>query len=426
MRADLSLPHISSESFERIYKREWALKRHRALPLVPERDQFLTYLLVNGSNKTSVQAVATALLRAIRAMRLQELRAVSRREIEETIRKLWGRRLMPDSRFKGHHSAYLFRWAVIKWLRFHHRFKCSVARPAVHETRLNAFTNFLKCKQFTTLTIESHRNKVVAFLRWLSNRHTPLLHLSATDLQDFVSSKKREGWSLATLCSTAQAIKCFLRYAAGRKWCRPGLAEMLKTPRCSKFAARCQAREWSEVRQLLASLKGQDHAAVRAKAALLIVATYALRSAEIARLRIGDFDWEKQTLSVRRSKNGLLQRYPLCLEVAEAVLNYIKIRPDCNSDQLFVTIKTPYRPVRQKSFYSITSHRLKKIGINTGRRGPHSIRHAKAMYLLRRGASLKQIGDFLGHRNPESPLIYAKFDVKLLRQVADFKLRDLL
>jgi hypothetical protein len=45
MRADLSRLHISSESFQNIYKKDWALKRRLAAPLVEEREQFLTYLL---------------------------------------------------------------------------------------------------------------------------------------------------------------------------------------------------------------------------------------------------------------------------------------------------------------------------------------------------------------------------------------------
>jgi hypothetical protein len=48
------------------------------------------------------------------------------------------------------------------------------------------------------------------------------------------------------------------------------------------------------------------------------------------------------------------------------------------------------------------------------------------MQLLRAGTSVKEIGDFLGQQHPESPLFYTKFDVELLREVADFKLEGLI
>ncbi len=48
------------------------------------------------------------------------------------------------------------------------------------------------------------------------------------------------------------------------------------------------------------------------------------------------------------------------------------------------------------------------------------------MQLLRGGMTIREIGDFLGQRHPESPLFYAKFDVEMLREVADFSLEGLI
>jgi integrase/recombinase XerD len=38
--------------------------------------------------------------------------------------------------------------------------------------------------------------------------------------------------------------------------------------------------------------------------------------------------------------------------------------------------------------------------------------------MLRRGASLSEIGDILGHRDPQSTMIYTKIDIKALRSLA--------
>jgi site-specific recombinase XerD len=46
------------------------------------------------------------------------------------------------------------------------------------------------------------------------------------------------------------------------------------------------------------------------------------------------------------------------------------------------------------------------------------LRHALALHLLRDGASLKAIGDLLGHRCPESTGVYLRLDVEDLRDVA--------
>jgi site-specific recombinase XerD len=52
--------------------------------------------------------------------------------------------------------------------------------------------------------------------------------------------------------------------------------------------------------------------------------------------------------------------------------------------------------------------------------------NACATHLLEQGASLKEIGDLLGHRDFRSTSIYAKVHLQQLRRVADFDLGGLL
>jgi hypothetical protein len=83
------------------------------------------------------------------------------------------------------------------------------------------------------------------------------------------------------------------------------------------------------------------------------------------------------------------------------------------------------RPVGRKTLGKIVSDRLAGIGIVTGRRGTHALRHAAAQHLLDQGISMKVIGDFLGHRDPSSTAIYAKVNLAALREVAALDLEGL-
>ena len=119
--------------------------------------------------------------------------------------------------------------------------------------------------------------------------------------------------------------------------------------------------------------------------------------------------------------------YPLQHEVGEAVLEYIrKARPRTSCRNLFLTLKPPYRGIGYTSLWKITSRRIDSAGIRSEHRGPHCLRHACATHLLEQGASLKAIGDLLGHRDFNSTRIYAKVHLQQLRRVADFNLGDLL
>ena len=76
--------------------------------------------------------------------------------------------------------------------------------------------------------------------------------------------------------------------------------------------------------------------------------------------------------------------------------------------------------------YSTVKRRFKVLGIQSKGCGPHALRHACATHLLEQGLSLKEIGDHLGHRHPDTTRIYAKVDLARLRQVADFDLGGVL
>jgi site-specific recombinase XerD len=76
--------------------------------------------------------------------------------------------------------------------------------------------------------------------------------------------------------------------------------------------------------------------------------------------------------------------------------------------------------------YQIVAKRLKALGIESRRYGPHALRHACAGRLLAQGLSFKEIGDHLGHRSLNSTRVYAKVDLQGLREVAAFDLGEVL
>ena len=69
--------------------------------------------------------------------------------------------------------------------------------------------------------------------------------------------------------------------------------------------------------------------------------------------------------------------------------------------------------------------RASRLGIDAPCRGAHARRHATAQHLLDQGMSMKVIGDCLGHRSPSSTAVYARIDLKALREVADCDPEDL-
>jgi site-specific recombinase XerD len=181
-----------------------------------------------------------------------------------------------------------------------------------------------------------------------------------------------------------------------------------------------------DVVRLLASVQGDRLVEKRDRAILMLFVTYGLRAGEVAGLRLDDLDWQNEIIRVHCPKPGRTHVWPLSPDVGNAILYYIReARPTGLGRSLFFTSYAPIRPVSRQTLGKIVHDRLAGIGIVSGRRGTHALRHAAAQHLLDQGMSMKVIGDFLGHRDPSSTAIYAKVDLAALREVAALDLEGL-
>lgn len=181
-----------------------------------------------------------------------------------------------------------------------------------------------------------------------------------------------------------------------------------------------------DVERLLASIQGDGPVEKRDRAILMLFVAYGLRAGEVAGLRLDDIDWENEIVRVRCPKSGRALVWPLTSGVGHAILRYVtEARPAAHGRSLFFTSRAPIRPVGRKTLGKIVRDRLAGIGIVSGRRGTHALRHAAAQHLLDQGMSIKVIGDFLGHRDASSTAIYAKVNLAALREVASLDLEGL-
>ena len=174
-----------------------------------------------------------------------------------------------------------------------------------------------------------------------------------------------------------------------------------------------------QVSQLLASIDRRTATGRRDYAILLLLARLGLRSGEVAFLELNDIDWNTGTLKVC-GKGGLRNEFPLPLEVGKAIARYLRDgRPLSTSRRVFLRAKAPICGFQgASSISSIVQHSLKRAGINAPTHGAHQFRHGLATQMLRQGASLGEIGDVLGHRNPQTTKIYTKVDLDALRTLA--------
>ena len=404
------------------------LNRHRQAPLLKEREAFLSHLQQQGTSPKALRNLSGELLPVMRLLKLTEMRDVSLEEIQRAA-LCWAREQRTNPKAQSYdNSASFFVYAAKKWLRFHGRLKRPSAPPMRFADELGDFARYMTEEQgLSPQSVRSHCWKTSKFLAWCGERHRSLVRVSAEDVDDFLAMKGATGWNRKSVSVAAQALRAFFRYAETRGWCAAGFAKGIQAPRIYQYENLPEGPTEKEVRQLLRSAKGSSQAALRTRAILMLFAVYGLRSGEVSRLLLSDFDWRQEVFVVNHSKKGGSQRYPLQREVGDAILHYLReARPRCACRHLFITLHPPYRPVGTSALWWVTSSRIKAAGLRFRHTGPHSLRHACATRLLREGASFKEIGDVLGHRGLESVGIYAKVDLSALRLVANLDLGGLL
>ena len=136
----------------------------------------------------------------------------------------------------------------------------------------------------------------------------------------------------------AGCLRAFCRYGATRGWCHNGLAEAIKSPRVYSLDSVPTGPSWEDVKRLLALTEGNKPTDIRARAILMLLAIYGLRAGEVKQLRLDDFDWKRELLSVSCSKTRRRRIFPLSRPVGDAVLLYIRqVRPRTHHREVFLT-----------------------------------------------------------------------------------------
>ena len=399
--------------FDQLYTCRGVIARHCSGPLLIERLAFLAHLRDQGYIPNGLREKARDLLAISRMIGLAS-RPRKTMTLNEVKRKTANRRC-------------LFPLAV-RWLRFMRRLQQRLDPLSPCEKKIKAFADYMKR--------EAELSPVTIYQRcWWTKRFFESLHTRGDSLHKvtphridvaFQKMLKSGSYSRMTIRAFAHSLRAFFRLAEARGWCRKGLAASIQAPRVYSHASLPQGPSWEDVRRLLATTEGDQRHNIRARPMLLLLAIYGLRAGEVGRLRIEDFDWEHEVFRVKSSKTGRVRTYPLTRSVGDAILRYLKeVRPQSSHRELFLSWNPPFRPVR-RPLGKLVRRRLRSLNVSLPHCGPHALRHACATRLLAAGLSLKEIGDQLGHQNPESTRIYAKVDLAGLREVADFDLGGVL
>lgn len=350
------------------------------------------------------------------------------------------------SRWLGRHGLTLAQLDEGKLKEFHAHHRCSIRRgdmatsqqmltwlrgfgavPALPQTvdrtvlgrLMQDYERFLSSQRgLATATLRSYLPIVRRFLtERFGNSPVRVEDLRPRDLHRFILRQVPRGSrSYAKLMVTA--LRSFLGFLFQRGAIKTDLLAGVPGVANWRLSHLPKSLPPDHVERLLRCCDRNTPSGQRDYAILLLLARLGLRGGEVLAMTLDDPDWEQGEIIVR-GKGQRLDTLPLPKDVGAALVHYLRhVRPACATRTLFIRMRAPHRGLRLSAICCVIRCALKRAGLDPDFKGAHLLRHSLATNMLRKGASLDEIGQLLRHAQPTTTQIYAKVDIEALRRIA--------
>ncbi len=282
------------------------------------------------------------------------------------------------------------------------------------------FERFLRSERGLSPATSTNYLPVVRrfLIEHFGRRALRLDELRPLDIHRFILRHAEKG-SRRTAQLMVSALRSFLRFLQQRGVIVTDLAGAVPAVACWRLAHLPKSLPPEQVERLLACCDRSTPTGRRDYAILLLLARLGLRAGEVVAMTLENLDWERGEIVVR-GKGQQQARLPLPADVGTALVGYLRhVRPACSTRRVFVRMRAPRRGLAGPvAIDCVVRRALKRAGLAPEFKGAHLLRHSLATNLLRRGASLTEIGQLLRHSQPTTTQIYAKVDIAALRGVA--------
>ncbi len=309
--------------------------------------------------------------------------------------------------------------ALLEYLRDEHMIPVVAVPPlTAFEELVGSYRDWLSAERgLATSTVLRYENLARRFLREHASGEdgVNVQGLTGVDLSGFVLAECARV-SRGAVKGRITELRSLLRFLYLRGLTPMALATAVPAVAGWRDTAIPQTLTASAVQMLIDSCDRSLSAGVRDLAILVMVARLGLRSAEVARMQLGDVDWRAGEVLIR-GKGGRQDRLPLPAEVGQALATYLHdSRPHVEDRAMFVTCRPPRRGIRPDLVKSVVRRACLRCGLPPV--GAHRLRHAVATEMLSKGASLIAISAVLRHQDLATTAIYAKVDIGGLRTIA--------
>ncbi len=259
-------------------------------------------------------------------------------------------------------------------------------------------------------TRKDYRRKISLWFRWLKARGTDPREPSRSDVIDYKNYLLDASKSSFTVNGYVTVVKIFYAWCETKKYC-DNIALGIKSSNKQKEYYKLPLSR-KQASDLLESIDTSTIIGKRDKLMIMLMLSNGLRSCEVQRININDFDVIDGETILHIQRKGSRDKHDTVVvsnEVTELFEDYVSSKKEYEvEDALFTNHMRGMKceRINRETISFIVKRRLRAIGINDPKITAHSLRHTCGALMIEQGYDPQLIQDMLGHTDPATTRIY--------------------
>lgn len=254
-------------------------------------------------------------------------------------------------------------------------------------------------------TLAAYRADLLAFARWLDQRHQALVDAGREDVLAYLAARVGDGLKPRSTARLVSTLRRFYRWQLREGAIATDPTHEVEAPRLGRPLPGAVSEQ--DIEALLAAPDVADPLGLRDRSMLELLYATGLRVSELVGLTLAQLNPRQGVLCIV-GKGSRERLVPVGEQALDWVARWLdEGRPRLlglrRSEALFVTARGAALS-RQAFWYRIRAH-AQAAGIHR-KLSPHTLRHSFATHLLNHGADLRVVQLLLGHQDLSTTQIY--------------------
>ena len=268
-------------------------------------------------------------------------------------------------------------------------------------------------KNYALNTISSYKRDLLKFTSFLIDKEvTDNKMVDPDTLNMFVMELRHSNTSGKSIKRYLSSIRVFFAFLMEIGEVETNPALLIKTPKVDRELPK--TIDFDDLKKMM-TINSSQYKELRSVLMIELLYSCALRVSELVGINLEDIDMNEGFVKVM-GKGNKARFSPMGQTTIDVLKRYIKQRPNCNSDALFINQKNTR--ISTRTVQNVVKKRALQVGVSINVH-PHMLRHAAATHFLQSSHDLRTVQEFLGHKSIKSTQVYTHLDFLELSKVYD-------